>query len=86
MCLDVILLGFVLPGTHCFLDLVDYALSHVMEVFSHYFFSGPFSLSSLSGTPMVHLLKVSKGVDLKNSQHRKENATMCGDFNAVSTL
>ena len=38
MCLDVFLLGFTLTGTLCFLDLVDYFLSHVGEVFSYYLF------------------------------------------------
>ena len=32
MCLSVFLLGFILPGTPCFLDLVDYFFSHVGEV------------------------------------------------------
>ena len=32
MCLRVFLLGFILPGTLCFLDLVDYFLSHVREI------------------------------------------------------
>ena len=38
MCLDVFLLGFILPGTLCFLDLIDYFLSHVQKVFSYYLF------------------------------------------------
>ena len=38
MCLGVFLLGFFLPGTLCFLDLVDYFLSHVREVFNYYLF------------------------------------------------
>ena len=33
VCLGVFLLGFIFPGTLCFLDLVDYFLSHVWEVF-----------------------------------------------------
>ena len=40
------LLGFILPGTLCFLDLVDYFLSHVSGITSSYIFSGPLSLSS----------------------------------------
>ena len=39
MCLGVFLLGFILPRTLCFLDLVDYFLSHVREVFSYYLFT-----------------------------------------------
>ena len=35
VCLIVFLLGFILPGTLCFLDLVDYFLSHVRELFSY---------------------------------------------------
>ena len=38
MCLCVFLLGFILPGTLCFLDFADYFLSHVREVFSYYLF------------------------------------------------
>ena len=38
VCLGVFLLGFILPGTLHFLDLVDYFLSHVMEFFSYYIF------------------------------------------------
>ena len=37
LCLSVSLPGFILPGTLCFLDLVDYLLSHVREVFGCYF-------------------------------------------------
>ena len=50
---------FLLPGTLCFLDLVDYLLSCVQEVFrysSSNIFSGPFSLSSPSGTPIMWML------------------------------
>ena len=50
MCLDVFLLGFMLPGTLCFLDLVNCFLSHVLEVFSYYlfkYFSQVLSLSLL---------------------------------------
>ena len=38
MYLGVFLLGFILPGILCFLDLVDYFISHVQEVFSYYLF------------------------------------------------
>ena len=45
MCLGVFLLGFILYGTLCFLDLGDYFLSHVKKVF-HYnlfkYFLSPF--------------------------------------------
>ena len=34
MCLCVFLPGFILPGTLCFLDMVDYFLSHDREVCS----------------------------------------------------
>ena len=37
MCLCVFLLEFIVPRTLFFLDLVDYFLSHVREVFSYYF-------------------------------------------------
>ena len=38
VCLVVFFLGFILLETLCFLDLVDYFLSHVREVFSYYVF------------------------------------------------
>ena len=38
MCLSVFLLGFILPGILCFLDLLDYFLFRVWEVFSYYLF------------------------------------------------
>ena len=38
MCLGMFLLGFILCGTLCFLDLVDYSLSHVREVFNYNLF------------------------------------------------
>ena len=38
LCLVVFLLGFSLPGTLCFLELVDYFLPHVSEVFSYYLY------------------------------------------------
>ena len=38
MCLRAFLFGFILPGTFYFLGLIDYFLSHVREVFSHYLF------------------------------------------------
>ena len=47
ICLNVFLLGFTLPRTLCFLDLVDYFLSHVREVLSYYLFKY-FLRSSLS--------------------------------------
>ena len=59
LCLSVFLLGFVLPGTLCFLDLVDYFLSHVREVFSYYlfkYFLSYFSLSFPSGTLIIQML------------------------------
>ena len=33
VCLSVFLLGFILPGTLYFLDLVDYFLLHISEIF-----------------------------------------------------
>ena len=38
VCLSVFLLGFILPGTLCFLVLVNYFPSHVWEVFGYYHF------------------------------------------------
>ena len=55
MHLVVFLLGFILPGTLCFLYLVDYFLSHVREVFSYYLFKYFLRsfLSPPSGTPII---------------------------------
>ena len=38
MCLAVFLRGFILPGTLHFLDLVDYFLFRLRQVFSYYLF------------------------------------------------
>ena len=38
MCLGMFLLGFVLYGTLRFLDLIDYFLSHIREVFNYNLF------------------------------------------------
>ena len=38
VCLSVFLSEFILPGTLCFLDLVDYFLFHVQGVLSYYLF------------------------------------------------
>ena len=34
--LGMFLIGFILPGTLCFLDLIDCFISHVREVFSYF--------------------------------------------------
>ena len=57
--LDVFLLEIILPGTLCFLDLVEYFLSHIRKGKIYYLsniFSGLFSLSSPSGTPILWIL------------------------------
>ena len=53
--LSVFLLGFLLPGTLCFLDLVDYFLFHVQGVLSYYLFKYFLRsfLSSPSETPIM---------------------------------
>ena len=58
MHLSLFLLGFILPGTPCFLDLVDYFLSHVWEVFRYSLFKYFLRsfLSSPSGTPIMQVL------------------------------
>ena len=58
MCLGVFLLRFIFPGILWFLDLIDYFLSHVQEVFSYYlfrYFLWPF-LSSTSGPLIMSML------------------------------
>ena len=58
VCLGVFLPWFVLPWTLCFLDLVDYVLFHVREVFSYYLFKYFLRsfLSALLGTPIIQML------------------------------
>ena len=59
VCLSVFLLGFILLGTLCFLDLVGYFFSHVGEVFSYYllkYFLGSSLSLSPSGTPIMRML------------------------------
>ena len=38
MCLGMFLLGFILYGTLCLLDLIDYFLFHVREIFNYNLF------------------------------------------------
>ena len=38
VCLGAFLIGFIFPGTLCFLNLFDYFLPHVWDVFSYYLF------------------------------------------------
>ena len=42
MCLDVFLLGFILYGTLCLLDLIDYFLFDVGEIFNYNLFKNFF--------------------------------------------
>ena len=57
VCLSMFLLVFILPGTPCFLHLVDYFLSHVRKVFSYYLFKYFLrSFLSSSRTPIMRLL------------------------------
>ena len=55
MCLGMLLLGFILYGTLCLLDLIDYFFFHVWEILtiiSSKNFSYSFFFSS-SGTPII---------------------------------
>ena len=55
MCLGVFLLGFILCGTLALLNLIDYYLFHVGELFNYNLFKNfliPFFFSS-SGTPII---------------------------------
>ena len=56
MCLGMFLLGFILSGTLCLLDLIDYFLFHGGEIFNYnlFIFSFPFFFSS-SGTPIIQM-------------------------------
>ena len=69
ICLNVFLLGFTLPRTLCFLDLVDYFLSHVREVLSYYLFKyflrSSLSLSSSSGTTIMQMMLSQRSLMLK---------------------
>ena len=56
MCLGVFLLGFILYGTLCLFDLIDYFLFHVGEIFNYNpskIFSYPFFLFSSSVTTII---------------------------------
>ena len=57
LCFDVFLLGFILPGTLCaswiWLIISFPMLGTFSALISSYIFSGPFSLSSLSGTSIM---------------------------------
>ena len=67
MCLSVFIFGFILSGTLCFLDFVDYFFSHVREVFICYLFKyfpeSFLSLSSPSETSIIQMvcLRLSQG-------------------------
>ena len=54
------LLGFILYGTLCFLDLIDYFLSHISEVFNYnlfkYFLSPFFFFSLLLLGPLIQMV------------------------------
>ena len=59
MCLGVFLLGLILYGTLHLLDLIDYFLFHVGEIFNYIsskIFSYPFFFSSSFGTPIIQML------------------------------
>ena len=54
MCLGMLFLGLILPGTLCFLDLAYCFLSHVRVVLSFYFFK--YFLALPSGTSIIQRL------------------------------
>ena len=59
MYLGLFLLGFILYGTLCYLDLIDYFLSQILDVFNYNFFNyflSYFLFSSSSGTPIVWIV------------------------------
>ena len=73
MCLGVFLLGFTLYGTLHFLDLTDYVLSHIREVFNYNlfkYFLSPFFFSSSSGPSeirmLVHLMLSQRSLSLSS--------------------
>ena len=55
MCLNLFLFGFVLYGTLHFLNLTDYFLSHIREVFDYNHFR-PFLLLCPSGANIMQIL------------------------------
>ena len=60
MCLSVFLLGFILPGTFCtswiWLTISSPMLRKFSIIIISNIYSGPFSLSSPSGIPIMHML------------------------------
>ena len=59
MCLDVFLLEFILYWTLCFLNLIDYFLSHAGKVFNYSIFKkllSGFLFSFSSGTSIAQML------------------------------
>ena len=59
MCLGVFLLGFILYGTLCLLDLSDYFFYHSVEIFttiSLKMFPNPFFFSSYFATTIIRIL------------------------------
>ena len=61
LCFDVFLLWFILPGTLCaswiWLIISFPMLGNFSAIISSNIFSGPFSLSSVSGTPKMQILE-----------------------------
>ena len=55
MCFNLFLFGFILYGTLQFLDLTDYFLSHIREVFDYNYFR-PFLFLYPSGTNIMQML------------------------------
>jgi len=60
MCLDVFLFGFILPGTLCtswtWLTISFPMFGKFSAIIFSNIFSGPFSVSSPSGTPIIQML------------------------------
>ena len=59
MCLDVFLLGFILYGTLCLLDLIDCFLFHAVEIFNYNLFRSfliPFLFLFFFWIPIILML------------------------------
>ena len=94
MGLGVFLPDCILPGTLHFLDLIDYFLSYIREVFIYFpfkcFFGGSFSVSSPSGTPimwmLIHLILSQRSLRRSSLKKKKNFFSIFSSVTMISTI